>query len=124
MTYLEPSLAGALTSLAAGAQWQASATGDLDADYASIEWYSPEIEQPSQAACATEIARIIAEEPSREEYEAATEYQRLRRPEYPPLENLADAIYWNESGDPTKLAAYVAECEAVKAKYPKPQENN
>ena len=120
MTYLDPSLVGALVSLATGAQWQASATGDLDADYASIEWYTPEISQPSKAACATEIARIIAEEPSLEEYEAATEYQRLRRPEYPPLENLADAIYWNESGDPSKLSDYVAECLAVKVKYPKP----
>lgn len=120
MTYLEPSLAGALTSLAEGAQWQATATGDLDADYASIEWYLLEISQPSKAACATEIARIIADEPSLAEYRAATEYQRLRAPEYPPLENLADAIYWNESGDPSKLSAYVAACEAVKVKFPKP----
>jgi hypothetical protein len=47
-------------------------------------------------------------------------YRELRRPEYPPLEDLADAIYWNESGDPSLLSAYVDACEAVKVKYPKP----
>jgi hypothetical protein len=39
--------------------------------------------------------------------------------EYPPLTDLADALYWREKGDPSKWAAYVAKLDAVKAKYPK-----
>lgn len=46
-------------------------------------------------------------------------YQELRRKEYPPLGELADAIYWQSKGDNTKMGAYLAACEAVKSKYPK-----
>ena len=53
---------------------------------------------------------------------AATQYQRDRKPEYPSLAELADALYWSSKGDETKLDAYYAACEAVKAKYPKPAE--
>ena len=51
----------------------------------------------------------------------ATQYQRDRQPEYPSLATLADALYWNSTGDSTKLDEYYAVCEAVKAKYPKPE---
>lgn len=50
---------------------------------------------------------------------AATEYQRQRQPEYPPLQDLADALYWQNKGDNSKMQAYLAACEAVKQKYPK-----
>jgi hypothetical protein len=43
-----------------------------------------------------------------------------RRAAYPPLADLADALYWKEQGDPTKMAAYLAACTAVKKTYPKP----
>ena len=52
---------------------------------------------------------------------AATQYQRDRQPEYPSLADLADALYWSNQGDNTKLDAYYAACAAVKAKYPKPE---
>jgi hypothetical protein len=32
---------------------------------------------------------------------------------------LADAVYWKENGDNTKMEAYLAAVEAVKAEYPK-----
>ena len=48
------------------------------------------------------------------------QYQRDRRPEYPDLAVLADALYWSNQGDNTKLDEYYAACSAVKAKYPKP----
>lgn len=48
------------------------------------------------------------------------QYQRKRQPEYPALADLADALYWSNQGDNTKLDAYYAACEAVKIKYPKP----
>jgi streptomycin 6-kinase len=51
---------------------------------------------------------------------AATQYQRNRQPEYPSLATLADALYWSNQGDNTKLDEYYAACAAVKAKYPKP----
>jgi len=53
---------------------------------------------------------------------AATAYQRQRQPEYPPVTELADALYWASEGDTSKLDAYYAACAAVKAKYPKPLE--
>ena len=52
---------------------------------------------------------------------AATAYQRNRQPEYPSLATFADAYYWAQKGDNTKMDEYVASCDAVKAKYPKPE---
>ena len=51
----------------------------------------------------------------------ATQYQRNRQPEYPSLATFADAYYWAQNGDNTKMDEYVASCDAVKAKYPKPE---
>ena len=51
----------------------------------------------------------------------ATQYQRNRQPEYPSLATFADAYYWAQKGDNTKMDEYVASCDAVKAKYPKPE---
>ncbi len=51
---------------------------------------------------------------------AATQYQRDRQPEYPSLADLADALYWSNQGDNTKLDEYYAKVSAVKTKYPKP----
>jgi hypothetical protein len=51
--------------------------------------------------------------------EESLEYQRLRRPEYPPLADLADALYWQAQGDESKMIAYLAAVNAVKTKYPK-----
>jgi hypothetical protein len=51
----------------------------------------------------------------------ATQYQRDRQPEYPSLATFADAYYWAQKGDNTKMDEYVASCDAVKAKYPKPE---
>ena len=48
-------------------------------------------------------------------------YKLDRIGEYPPLQDLADALYWQSKGDNSKMEAYVAACEAVKEKYPKPE---
>ena len=53
-------------------------------------------------------------------YIDAHAYIAKRQPEYPPLTDLADALYHQSKGDETKLTAYLAKCEAVKTKYPKP----
>lgn len=52
------------------------------------------------------------------EYDS-NEYQRKRALEYPPLTELADALYHQQNGDDTKMTAYLAKCESVKQKYPK-----
>jgi hypothetical protein len=51
----------------------------------------------------------------------AIQYQRNRQPEYPSLATFADAYYWAQKGDNTKMDEYVASCDAVKTKYPKPE---
>ena len=53
-------------------------------------------------------------------YIDAHAYIENRAVEYPPLVDLADALYHQSKGDETKLTAYLAKCEAVKTKYPKP----
>ena len=79
-------------------------TGAFDVDGNQID-----LDQSLVDAAAAEIAAELA----------ATEYQRQRAPEYPSLATLADALYWNSTGDSTKLDEYYAACAAVKAKYPK-----
>ena len=81
--------------------------GAFDADGNQIE-----LDQALVDAAAAEIQAELD----------ATQYQRDRQPEYPSLADLADAMYWSSKGDETKLDAYYAACEAVKAKYPKPAE--
>ena len=94
----------ALLSLRPGAQWVLC--GD------ELEWLDTEQTQPTDAEITAEVARLQAE------YDA-NKYQRDRAPEYPTLADFADAYYWAQKGDNTLMDAYVAKCDAVKAKYPK-----
>jgi len=92
----------------------------------------PEIITLNQSSAPNYIVRWIGGDPQPtqdqlqdawDEYVAeqnATKYQRDRQPEYPPLSDLADALYWSNQGDNTKLDEYYAACAAVKNKYPKP----
>jgi len=82
-------------------------TGAFDSDGNQIEL--------DQALVDTAAAELAAEA-------AAVAYQRQRAPEYPPITDLADALYWASEGNTAKLDAYYAACAAVKAKYPKPLE--
>ncbi|MFZ9617846.1 MAG: hypothetical protein ACO29Y_05980 [Holophagaceae bacterium] len=79
-----------------------------------LEWNDPIQTQPTEAEIQAEIVRLQADYDSKQ-------YQRDRRPEYPDLAVLADALYWSNQGDNTKLDEYYAACAAVKAKYPKPE---
>ena len=76
-----------------------------------VSWDGPDAE-PTEAELQAAWDAYVTEQ-------AATEYQRQRAPEYPSLAELADALYWNSTGDSTKLDEYYAACAAVKAKYPK-----
>ena len=44
------------------------------------------------------------------------EYQRLRAREYPPMTDYLDGI---AKGDQAQIDKYIADCQAVKTKYPK-----
>lgn len=58
-----------------------------------------------------ELQKIIDTDPLR--------YQEQRRPLYPPWQDLADAIYWKQLGDPAPLKLYADQCTKVKNLYPK-----
>lgn len=116
-------IAQALNNLRPGSQW--SLNGDLawveitDADgnatgeygVAGLVWHDTTV-CPTREEIETEIARLDSEYTS-------TEYQRLRAPEYPPLADLADALFWQSQGDESKMTIYLAKIEVVKQKYPK-----
>ena len=48
---------------------------------------------------------------------AANEYKEKRRNEYPPVTDYIDGVV---KGDQAQIDAYLAACQAVKDKYPKP----
>jgi len=101
-----PTKVDALHSLRPGAEWVLRGN--------DLEWFDTEQTQPTDTEIEAEVARLQAD------YDAK-EYQRQRAPEYPSMADLADALYWNSTGDSTKLDEYYAACAAVKAKYPKPE---
>lgn len=49
----------------------------------------------------------------------ATKYLALREAEYPPMTDYLDAVV---KGDQAQINAYIAACQKVKLKYPKPIE--
>ena len=51
-------------------------------------------------------------------------YAQARRLEYPNIRDFADAYYWAQKGDNTKMDEYVAKCDAVKEKFPKVTDAN
>lgn len=66
--------------------------------------------KPSWAFLENELARLQAE------YDAK-QYQRDRAAEYPPITDYLDGVV---KGDQAQIDKYIADCLAVKAKYPKP----
>lgn len=96
----------ALQSLVPGSQWALS--GDsID----GLEWISEDIPRPTTEEIYSEINRLQAE------YDALA-YQRNRSSEYPDFLDYLDGVV---KGDQDQIDKYIAECLAVKAKYPKPE---
>ena len=91
----------ALTSLRPTAKW--AVNGD------EITWMDEEQTQPTGVELQTEIARLQAEYDSRE-------YARKRKAEYPPMTDYIDGIV---KGDQAQVDKYIADCLAVKQRYPK-----
>lgn len=99
-------VAEALQSLVPSALWVLQGE-----DYEGLEWLDESQEQPSKEDIFAEIERL------QEEYDAL-EYQRLRAFEYPPVTDYLDGIV---KDDQDQIDAYIAACQAVKDKYPKPE---
>jgi len=99
-------LSDALQSLYANTDWTIH-----NNDYEKLTFYNGET-KPSLEKLNMEVARL------QQDYDSKL-YQRQRQPEYPPLQDLADALYWQSKGDNSKMQTYLAACEAVKQKYPK-----
>ena len=99
-------LSEALISLTPGAEW--ILRGD---SYEGIEWLDKAQVQPTEQECEEEIARLRA-------LDASIEYQRKRSAEYPNFLDYIDGVVKN---DQEQIDKYIAECMAVKAKYPKPE---
>ena len=94
-----------LLSLRPGAQWVLR--GDT---YAELEWLDETFTKPTEDEVNTESIRLIAQA-------EADKYKQLRAAEYPPITDYLDGVV---KGDQAQIDAYVAACQAVKAKYPKP----
>lgn len=76
-----------------------------------LEWLDQNQTQPTEAEIQAEITRLQAE------YDAQ-EYARSRASEYPPITDYIDGVV---KGDQAQIDAYIVACQAVKAKYPKPE---
>lgn len=76
-------------------------------NYDDIEWLSPDIPQPTKAEVDAEILRL----------QGIFAYQQARAAEYPTIGDQLDALW--KGGE--AAAAMLAQVQAVKAKYPKPE---
>lgn len=113
----EPNLGDAIMNIASGLSFNCTldiTSPDSDPTYDDFEFLQGVA--PTQDEAEQELQRL------RDKWNYC-EYMRKRVFEYPPMEDLADAIYWNEAGDSSKLDAYVEACAEVKTKYPKPDES-
>ena len=76
--------------------------------YEGLEWFDDR-PKPTEAEITAEVARLQAE------YDAQS-YARSRASEYPRITDYRDGVV---KGDQAQIDAYIAACQAVKAKYPK-----
>jgi hypothetical protein len=107
----------AIQKLRPGCGWGLSPANELqvdaDGDITNLWWAENNtLAKPTVEEIETAAAECLVE------WEQS-QYQRNREPEYPPVADLADALYWQAKGDDSKMTAYLAAVEAVKQKYPK-----
>jgi len=76
-----------------------------------VQWVNPVIAPVTNEQIDNELLRLTAE------YEAK-QYQRNRALEYPSYTDYLDGVV---KGDQEQIDAYIAACQAVKTKYPKPE---
>jgi len=97
----------ALTSLCPTADF--SASEENDGTNVQIYWHDKEQTQPTDTEIQAEIVRLQAEYDN-------NKYQRDRQPNYPPITDYLDGIV---KGDQAQIDKYIADCLAVKQRYPK-----
>lgn len=78
--------------------------------YSEIRWLDKNITKPTRSSVIAELNRLQIIEDS-------LDYKRLRKLEYPPIEDYLDAVVKN---DAEAIQIYKDKCIAVKLKYPKP----
>jgi len=97
-------LTKALFALYPTAKW--TSNGDT---YDGITWLSEDISKPTEAELFAECERLQAEY-------IANAYKAKRAAEYPPITDYLDGVV---KGDQAQIDKYIADCLAVKTKYPK-----
>jgi len=100
---VKPTIVDAITSLVPDAVFNVK--GEQD-----ITWINYDVPPVTSDDLLAEHKRLLSE------YER-NEYQRLRAAAYPPAADYLDGV---AKGDQAQIDKYVADCLAVKAKYPKP----
>lgn len=100
-------LSEALTSLRPGYPWVIRG----DDVYANLEWQGEAEDKPTEQECLDEIARL------QRNWDSQT-YKLRRKQEYPDIKEYIDGVV---KGDQAQIDKYIADCLAVKAKYPKPE---
>lgn len=82
-------------------------------DDRSLEWVDPVQSQPSQAEIDAELARM-------EDEWLATEYQRLRAPEYPAVTEQLDMLWHAMDTDLSlRIEPFYSAIKAIKDQFPK-----
>lgn len=86
-------------------------------DLSTLVWYDDEAVVPRPTD--EEILSKAAELRAADEGVGGINYKQERAWQYPPLTDFADALYWAQKGDRSKMDAWIAACDEVKAKVPK-----
>lgn len=81
-----------------------------DDDYKNITWH---INNPPTEK------EVLAEQDRLNTEWIASSYARERLYDYPALGELADAIYWQEKGDTSKMQAWIDKIDKIKSQWPK-----
>ena len=112
-----PELSEALALMCPGTSFRCDTnpeTGEFDYDHVhwqihdGIDWTPPPKEEVE--AYLTKI---------QDEWDLKVKYSVLRQRAYPDVAELADAIYWQQEGDNSKMEAYLQKVADVKSLYPK-----
>ena len=80
-----------------------------DNDYATLIWITPS-QKPTKEELDAQWDAVAAKID-------AVKYKAKRAAEYPPITDYLDGVV---KGDQAQIDKYIADCQAVKTKYPKP----
>jgi len=92
---------------------------DLEAEYPNPVAVEDDYDTMTTDSSAVVEAGMPAarREKTRSEIESELSYATKRKAEYPPVTDYIDGVV---KGDQSQIDAYIAACQAIKTKYPKP----